>query len=492
VKVRSALANSAWLGLSLGDWFRFRDGLRHPAQAQQKVLGEIESACLSTPGFPGPIDSIEPRDWEDIEPLVARVADGQADILTREPITHFEPTSGSTSASKIVPSTPLLRRQFNRAIHAWVADMFLANRRLMGGPAYWSISPAATHGPTRAGIRIGYEDDSEYLGRIGGWLVRQSLVVPAAVRGLSSPEFQRATLLFMLAQPELRFISVWNPTFLTSLMTYFDAHRDQLLRELADGVEVCGHRLQRRVGDDPWPRLELISCWADGHARSQLAGLRRWFPEVAVQPKGLLATEAFISLPFRGRKVLAVTSHFFEFETDDKSLLRVEELKEGDEGTVVVTTGGGLVRYRLGDRIAVTGFLDKTPCIEFLGRQNVVSDICGEKLNEAFVGGIISDMADDGFSLLVPEEAGYTLYSNSDIDADALERRLAENPQYEWAVQIGQLRPVRVVRLSDDAAATYLEVRRSRGQKLGDIKPAALDAWPGWHDAFADIQVADH
>jgi hypothetical protein len=492
VNVRAALANNAWLALSLQDWLRFRNAVHYPARAQQKVLEEIESACGGTRGFPGPIDSIEPRDWEDIEPLVARVADGQADILTREPVTHFEPTSGSSSAVKLVPSTPLLRRQFNRAIHAWVADMFLGNKRLMGGPAYWSISPAATHASTRAGIRVGYEDDSEYLGRIGRWLVRQNLVVPAAIRHLCAAESPRATLLFMLAQPELRFISVWNPTFLTALMTFFDEHRNELLRQLADGVEVCGQRLQRRVGDDPWPRLELISCWADGHARSQLAGLRRWFPEVAVQPKGLLATEAFISLPFNGRKVIAVTSHFIEVETDDKGLLRVEELKEGDEGTVVVTTGGGLVRYRLGDRIAVTGFLDKTPCIEFLGRQNVVSDICGEKLNEAFVSGIIRDIAGDGFSLLVPEEAGYTLYSNSDIDADEFERRLAENPQYEWAVQIGQLRPVQVVRVSDDAAATYLEVRRSRGQRLGDIKPAALDAWPGWHEAFASIRVAGH
>jgi hypothetical protein len=491
VNFRSALANNAWLAISLADWFRFGSALHRPADAQQKVLEEIESACGATPGFPESIDNIEPRDWEDIEPLVARIADGELDVLTREPISHFEPTSGSSSASKLVPWTPLLRRQFNRAIHAWVADMFLANKRLMGGPAYWSISPMTKHKPTAAGIPVGYEDDSEYLGRIGRRLVNHNLVVPSAVRQLSAVDFQRATLLFMLAQPELRFISIWNPTFLTSLMNFFDEHREDLLAQLANGVIVCGQRLQRSVCDDPWPRLELISCWADGHARSQIGGLRQWFPEVAIQPKGLLATEAFISLPYKDAKVLAVTSHFIEIETDSKKLLRVEELQEGDEGAVVVTTGGGLVRYRLGDRIVVTEFLEKTPCIEFLGRQGFVSDICGEKLNEAFVGRILRSFADDGFSLLVPDTAGYTLYSNGDIDAEALERRLAENPHYGWAVQIGQLQPVRVVKVSDAAASTYLEVCRSRGQKLGDVKPAALDAWPGWHDAFATIHAAD-
>ncbi len=272
-------------------------------------------------------------------------------------------------------------------------------------------------------------------------------------------------------------------------MVYFEAHRDQLLGELAEGVEVCGQRLRRKVGDELWPRLGLISCWADGHARSQLAGLRRWFPQVLLQPKGLLATESFVSLPFQGKKVLATTSHYLEFETDNNDLLRVEQLREGDQAAVVVTTGGGLIRYRLGDRIVVTDFLGKTPCIDFLGRQNVVSDLCGEKLSEAFVSVIFEDLAADGFSLLAPDSAGYTLYSSSDIDADAFERRLAENPQYAWAVQIGQLRPVRLVRVSDQAAAVYLDVRRSRGQKLGDIKPAALDTWTGWHDAFSAVQV---
>lgn len=491
MKLRSALANSAWLTLSIPDWQQFHHALRHPFQAQRRVLDEIEQTCRGTPVFPGPIDDNPVREWEAIEPFIARVASGETGVLTRERINHFEPTSGSSSASKLIPSTPLSRRQFNRAIHAWVVDTYRRNPGLLGGPAYWSISPASSHPPTAAGIRVGYEDDSEYLGVLSQWLVRQSLAVPSPVRRLPVDEFRRATLLFLLAQSELRLISVWNPTFLSALMGYLDEHRDSLLRELAAGIDVCGYRLQREITGDPWPKLGLISCWADGHAKLQLAGLKKWFPGVRVQPKGLLATEAIVSLPFEGRKVLAVTSHFLEFETDGGDLLRVGDLKEGDEVAVVVTTGSGLIRYRLGDRVAVTGFLERTPCIDFLGRGDMVSDLCGEKLNEAFVGRIVRRMVGEGFSLLVPEEAGYTLYCTMRVDERELERRLAENPQYEWAVQVGQLRPVRVVRVSEAAASTYLEVRRARGQKLGDIKPAALDCWGGWHDAFAPLRVED-
>src|SRR5207244_10027784 len=65
-----------------------------------------------------------------------------------------------------------------------------------------------------------------------------------------------------------------------------------------------------------WPRLALISCWADAAAAQFLSELRELFPEVEVQPKGLLATEAFVSFPLLDHSgaALALRSHFFEFE----------------------------------------------------------------------------------------------------------------------------------------------------------------------------------
>ena len=487
MRLRPAVANGAWLALSIPHWLQFRQAITRPAAAQQRVLQEIETACLGTPAMPRKLQDIEPRGWQDVEELVARAAAGERDVLSREAISHFEPTSGSSAARKLIPSTPLLRAQFNRAIHAWVFDMYSRMPGLLTGPSYWSISPAARHETTSGGIPVGYDDDSEYLGMLGRWLVAQTLVVPPEVRHLSTEEFLRATLLFMLAQPALSLISVWNPTFLTALMERFDEQRDRLTDELARGVVVCGRRLQRKLDGQPWPRLQLISCWADGHAASQVEALRTWFPDTHIAAKGLIATEAFISLPFRGGKVLAVTSHYLELETDDGRLLRVDELQEGDEGTLVVSTGGGLVRYRLGDRIAITAFVEKTPCIDFLGRGGVVSDLCGEKLNEAFVSRVTRELAPDSFSLLVPTGDGYTLYTDGPIDPERLEHGLAANPHYEWAVGVGQLQPVRVVSVGASARATYLETRASRGQRLGDIKPVALDTWQGWHDVFAPV-----
>ena len=65
------------------------------------------------------------------------------------------------------------------------------------------------------------------------------------------------------------------------------------------------------------------------------------------------------------------------------------QLIAGRDYQVIVTTGGGLYRYPLGDRIRVTGFVHGAPCFRFVGREGLVSDFFGEKLDAAFVEKVI-------------------------------------------------------------------------------------------------------
>jgi len=57
----------------------------------------------------------------------------------------------------------------------------------------------------------------------------------------------------------------------------------------------------------------------------------------------------------------------------------------GKRYEVIVTNGGGLWRYRLGDSVECTGHLVATPTLRYLGRAGQVSDLRGEKLCEPFV-----------------------------------------------------------------------------------------------------------
>jgi hypothetical protein len=207
---------------------------------------------------------------------------------------------------------------------------------------------------------------------------------------------------------------------------------------------------------------------------------------VLVQPKGLLATEAVVTIPWQHANPLAITSHYFEFIDDDGNVRGAHELERGRAYEVVVTNGGGLWRYRLGDVVECTGHLQATPSLRFLGRAGHVSDMRGEKISEAFAAVVLSQLWDrngrPAYAALrarnADESAGYELLVSSDWTASSLstlalraEAALAANPHYAAARRLGQLDPLIAVAVSTDAASDEL---RSSTRRLGDTKPALL------------------
>jgi len=244
-----------------------------------------------------------------------------------------------------------------------------------------------------------------------------------------------------------------------------------------------------------WPKLRVVSCWADAAAGFGATELRRRLPGVVLQAKGLIATEAFISLPFRGQHPLAIRSHFFEFIDESGQVHQADALAQGEEYEVVVTTAGGLWRYRLGDRIRVVGRVGRTPAVSFVGRVGIVSDQCGEKLSEAFVTDILREVfgkRPPAFALLAPDDVGegcgYTLYVQGETHpglADRLDHALCRNPHYAYCRRLRQLQPVRIFVIRASAYETFVERAAANGARIGDIKPATLSKERDWSKYFA-------
>jgi len=70
--------------------------------------------------------------------------------------------------------------------------------------------------------------------------------------------------------------------------------------------------------------------------------------------------------------------------------------------------------------------------------------------------------------------------------ASGVDRHLAENPHYRYARELGQLGPVRPVRVRD--GARLYEARLAAGaQRAGVIKPAELHTRPGWLSHFSEV-----
>jgi len=144
----------------------------------------------------------------------------------------------------------------------------------------------------------------------------------------------------------------------------------------------------------------------------------------------------------RGRYPLAINSHFFEFIDSDGQVFTTETLREREKYEIVVTTAGGLWRYRVGDHVIVTGFMEKTPSLKFIGRSGDTSDLFGEKLSETFVNEAFREVFGcdaPRFALLAPDEqaagCGYTLYVEGMPQrkwAASLDCVLCRNPQYAY------------------------------------------------------------
>jgi hypothetical protein len=538
------LVNSLWRAASLRQARRFERATRNVAETQAGLL----AACLARNqdteygrrhGFatlrsPALYQERVPlTTYDDYAADVERLAAGEPRILTRQPVLRFVPSSGSTAPSKLIPYTAELRAEFRRGLAAWVADLYAHDPQLLRGPAYWSVTPVlANSRRTAAGIPVGFDEDSGYLGPLGT-LVESTLAVPGAVKHLQETSaFRYATLLFLLRAEGLRLISVWNPTFLTLLLAPLREWWEPLLRDLAAGTlesspapvdPAVGRRLARRLRPAAgraralarlrpedvaviWPRLRLISCWADGAAAPYAEELRRRFPHVPLQPKGLLATEAFVSVPRAGfpGAVLAVTAHFFEFLTASGEPRLAHQLEKGSTYEVVVTTGGGFYRYRLHDLVEVVGFAGEAPCLRFAGKTDQVSDWFGEKLNEGFVAAVLERLfarhqLRPSFALLAPEPAAGTLRYALYLElpgspeprglSEELDRALCESFHYAYCRRLGQLAPPRVAPVTD-GAERYLRACRRQGRRLGDVKPAALHKdthWGEWLEApFAE------
>jgi hypothetical protein len=433
-------------------------------------------------------------DYEDYKPYIEEIKKGKKNILTAEDVLLLELSSGSTSASKLIPYTRTLKEEFQKGIRPWLYDLYSSYKGIKWGRSYWSVTPAATKKEyAEGGIPIGFEDDKEYFGALEKKLFDIIFAVPSdAAKADSIEEFYYKTALGLLKCRDITLISVWNPSFLMLLLEYMEKNSEKLAEDISiknrkRGMEVriC---LNEKAFEKLWKNLKVISCWCDGNAKAYADKLKAIFPNSAIQPKGLLATEGFVSFPLSGAggAVLSIRSHFFEFEAaGDNKIYFADELEKGKEYSVILTTSGGFYRYRLKDIVQVTGFMGQVPVIKFLGKQDKVSDLFGEKLNEIFVKTVIESSGTEGdFFMMAPETDRYVLYIKSERVPDGIEDKLRENFHYDYCRKLGQLKPLRIFMLTGNPRQEYLEECVRRGQRLGDIKPVLLHLQGGWDKVF--------
>jgi len=446
--VKIFFANLFFILCCFPAWFKFHFCIRNFSKSQTGILKKIINTNKNTKyGIKYNFSQIKNyeewqkqvpiSDYEDIEQYIK-----DKNALTSNKIKLYEPTSGSSGVQKLIPYTEELRQEFQSGIKVWIFDLYIHNLELLFYKSYWSISPKTK----TENFEIGFEKDEEYFSNLEQKFLKTIMVQPDL-----EGDFCKNTKEELFKEKDnIGLISIWSPTFLDSVLN----------NEKID-----------------FKNLKILSCWADGTSKIYAENLESKYSQAKIQPKGLLSTEGITSFPlWKKGAVISYLSHFYEFKDEKGNDCLLKDLELNKIYTVILTTSGGLYRYNTHDLIEVIGFHQKLPIIKFIGRDNNVSDFFGEKIAERFVNNIFDKLflGKSDFAVLGFNKDKYTLFIEGECNKDNLEILLEQNYHYKNCIELGQLKPCTVKKVTN-GCEKYQQYYLAKGMKQGDIKIKTLD-----------------
>lgn len=411
---------------------RFEAALADPRGTQTRHLLEIlhrhrETAFGRAHGF------AEIRDWEgfrqrvpirgydQLEPYLQRMVQGERDVLVSDPVTFYARSSGTTGTPKYIPVTePYLdemravRRAWSRAVSqvfpGLVRGHFLTihsptiDGRTPGGVPYGSITVAMAGGTDddvasplegipRAIHHLRDLDTKYYL------VLRAALDLPVSLMGALNP----STLLLLCQR-----LTRWCEALARDVEQGTLTPPGEVPPALRERMQVRLHRrpaVARRLRQslarhgvvrpqDVWPRLQGALCWKGGSAPFYLGKLRSYLGELPVMDYGYAASEGAFSVVLDagdGRGVVGVQGHVLEFVPEaehgqpEARALLVDELQVGQRYAVVITASNGLYRYDINDVVEVVDLYRGVPRVRFVHKGGNMISLTGEKVGEAHV-----------------------------------------------------------------------------------------------------------
>jgi len=430
--------------------------------------------------------SVPIQDYESLRDPIERIGAGAADILFNGMPVAFEQTGGSTGGTRLIPYTEHSIADFRRALQQWLHTL-IATHGLHDGHAYWALSPATrARAATPGGIPVGLPDAAYFGPEAGAAFARLTAVPLELATETDVIRWREHTLYWLLRCEDLAMISVWSPTFFSSLLDALPNHADRLFASLRRDDPPAAKRFESYLVSGEtrylWPHLRLVSCWADASSAPYFRALQQRIQHAHFQPKGLLSTEAVVSVPDAVDQALLTTnSGFYEFVDPHGNVRPAWQLCAGEQYDVLLTTAGGLYRYRSGDCVICQGHAGDLPILAFAGRTGITSDMVGEKLTDAFASACLT--GGEGFRMLVacPDPCRYVVVHDGSLAGclDRIEAALCHNPQYAYALKMRQLGPLEE-HIMPDAVDRFTQYAIRSGRRLGDVKLTSLCLNAAW------------
>lgn len=361
--------------------------------------------------------------YGDYEGYIARIASGEQNVLTAEPVEYFGLSSGTTGQQKFIPVTDKTRKLTNLSMN--FLRQGLLCRALpaakAGGKALLLMN-ILDSGRTPVGIPTG-------AGTSEGMKSMKKLLPylwTSPIEVLEQKDQQKANylhLLFALQQQKLAYIVAPFPSGIVQLLKVLENHWPQLIKDIASGT-VSGHlqleqtvkeSLEQRLKPNPkratqleaqftqgmqgivqriWPQMYYVCCVLGGSFSIYIEQLKYYTGQLPLFSAVYCATEALIGMSVKtddATYVVTPNTAYFEFipiedaEAPNPLALDIDQLETGQSYEVVITNYAGFYRYRLGDVVKVVDYYHKSPVIEFLYRKGQLLNVAGEKTSELAV-----------------------------------------------------------------------------------------------------------
>lgn len=354
------------------------------------------------------------------EPYIDRIAKGEKNVLTADPVAYFSLTSGSTGTKKMIPVTYRFQnslRRSNLASIGFLNDALRTRKRQFGKTLI--TNTALLLGQTSGGIDYGPAAAGVF--RMSRLLYSQIFAHPSQTPLIANSLARHyICLLFALNDPATRSIAANYPMLILRICTYLEQYAENFIHDIKTGT------IAPWLDLEPDIRASLEKQWSANPDRANelnavLRSHNRLTPQHAWRNLSAIVTarggtsdfyferfsDYFGSIPGFGAayasaegnigvypdvdidgSVLAIESGFFEFvpqdqwETEHPKTLLATEVKAGECYRILMTNYSGFYRYDIGDVVEVVGFYEQAPLIVFRYRAGGLLSSTFEKTTE--------------------------------------------------------------------------------------------------------------
>jgi hypothetical protein len=375
--------------------------------------------------------------YSSYEPYIDRIVQGEANVLTPDPVIYLNLTSGSTGKQKLIPVTQRSRRALGMANQVGIS-FAIESLRKIGRPIGKMVLTSSVQllGKTLSGIEYGPVSVGSL--RMSSGFQRQIFAHPyEALLPADSLTRHYLCLLFALKNRNTGVIGANFPILALRLCDYLETNAEDLIRDLETGAIApwlklepeLRRQLEQRWSADPqraaelrqivktegrltpklvWPNLSLVITARGGTSDFYFERFPAYFGDTPIFGGIYASAEATFGIYHdlnQDGAILAIESGFFEFIAEDQwqvpqpKTLLPHELTPGFY-RVLVTNYSGLYRYDIGDVVEVLGFYNQTPLVVFRHRLGGLLSSTTEKTTEYHVTQVMQQLQKD-FDLLL-------------------------------------------------------------------------------------------